>query len=59
MSSRRVDSQVSARDCLPPESLDLAGATYSLVRVFKHDFFAATCFYRAASAAGVLVVRED
>jgi hypothetical protein len=59
MSSRRVDSQVSARDCLPPESLELAGATYSLVRVFKHDFFAATCFYRAARPRAALVVRED
>jgi hypothetical protein len=29
----------------PPETIELAGRPYRLVRVFKHDFFAATCLY--------------
>lgn len=29
----------------PPATLDIAGAHYCLARVFKHDFFAATCLY--------------
>ena len=28
-----------------PESVEIAGASYRLVRVFKHDFFAATALY--------------
>jgi len=29
----------------PQERLQIAGGTYRLVRVFKHDFWAATCLY--------------
>jgi len=32
---------------VPPRTLRLAGARYRLVRVFKHDFLAATCLYEA------------
>jgi len=34
----------------PPETVELNGGTYRLVRVFKHDFFAATCLYEAVAA---------
>ena len=32
---------------LPPAALELHGRRYRLARVFKHDFFAATCLYEA------------
>jgi len=32
----------------PPATMRLAGGRYELVRIFKHDFFAATCLYRLA-----------
>jgi len=35
----------------PPEMLILRGWQYRLVRVFKHDFFAATCLYEAVASA--------
>ncbi len=35
----------------PPEKITLSGMTYRLVRVFKHDFYAATCLYRADDPA--------
>jgi len=43
----------------PPEALAVAGGHYCLVRVFKHDFFAATCLYEAAGPAafGQIVVK--
>lgn len=31
----------------PPGQIELAGRRYRLLRVFKHDFFAATCLYEA------------
>lgn len=34
----------------PPDELEVTGEKYALVRVFKHDFFAATCLYEAVSA---------
>ena len=34
----------------PPGVIELAGLSYRLVRVFKHDFFAATCLYESAQA---------
>jgi len=37
----------------PPTTVELEGAEYRLVRVFKHDFLAATCLYEAAGAAKV------
>ena len=36
----------------PAERLEIAGATYRLVRVFKHDFWAATCMYEREENAG-------
>jgi len=35
----------------PPETVELCGCAYRLVRVFKHDFFAATCLYETAGPA--------
>ena len=35
----------------PRAELEVAGAAYRLVRVFKHDFFAATCLYEAVGEA--------
>ena len=37
----------------PPETIELAGATYRLVRVFKHDFWAVTCLYEADGSAEI------
>jgi len=34
----------------PPGVVAVAGAQYRLVRVFKHDFFAATCLYEQATS---------
>lgn len=34
----------------PPTTVEIAGARYGLVRVFKHDFYAATCLYQARDA---------
>ena len=34
----------------PPAELTLARATYRLVKVFKHDFYAATCLYESSGA---------
>lgn len=36
----------------PPKTIELAGYRYVLVRVFKHDFWAATCLYELDSTAG-------
>lgn len=36
----------------PPGELTIGGAAYRLARVLKHDFFAATCLYEAASPPG-------
>ena len=33
----------------PPETLELRGLSYRRVKVFKHDFFAATCLYERAN----------
>ena len=35
----------------PPETVEVSGAAYRLARVFKHDFWAATCLYQAAAEA--------
>ena len=32
----------------PPQHIEVSGYEYSLERVFKHDFWAATCLYKAA-----------
>lgn len=40
----------------PPETIALTGCRYQLVRVFKHDFFAATCLYESLDTGGGKVV---
>ena len=42
------NKQMFALSSAPPEELSVAGAVYCLVRVFKHDFWAATCLYESA-----------
>ena len=44
-----ANKQMFALPHPPPERIELGGAAYRLVRVFKHDFFAATCLYEAAA----------
>lgn len=47
MTSRNM--QMFALPDAPPEELQVAGAMYRLTRVFKHDFWAATCLYEIRS----------
>jgi len=49
MPRRGVNSQMFALDSPPPRQIELAGTAYRLLRVFKHDFWAATCLYEPAS----------
>ena len=53
MDRRGRNTQLFALPKPPPETVELAGCAYRLVRVFKHDFFAATCLYEAAGPAEV------
>ena len=53
MPGRSRNVQMFALRRPPPERLELAGASYRLARVFKHDFFAATCLYEAPPTADV------
>ncbi len=46
MARRTTNTQMFALRRPPPERVELAGAAYRLERVFKHDFFAATCLYQ-------------
>jgi len=48
--TRRRNTQLFALRHPPPEQIELGGAAYRLARVFKHDFFAATCLYECAAA---------
>ena len=50
MERRRHNVQLFALAEPPPGSIDLGGGTYRLARVFKHDFFAATCLYERRDA---------
>ena len=34
-----------------PQNIQLSGQGYRLVKIFKHDFWAATCLYEAEPAA--------
>ncbi len=43
--SKSRNTRLFALGNKPPEPLLLAGHRYRLARVFKHDFFAATCLY--------------
>jgi hypothetical protein len=47
MPRRRSNTQMFALPAPPPGRLTVAGRAYALTRVFKHDFFAATCLYEA------------
>jgi len=51
MSHRRRNTQLFALRDAPPQHITLGGGPYRLVRVFKHDFFAATCLYQADADA--------
>ena len=42
----RTNTQLFALPHPPPPTIEAAGHRYALVRVFKHDFFAATCLYQ-------------
>ncbi len=45
------NTQMFALKAPPPETIEVAGAGYKLVRVFKHDFWAATCLYELDTTA--------
>ncbi|MBS3734682.1 MAG: hypothetical protein KGY99_07125 [Phycisphaerae bacterium] len=45
-----TNTQMFALRRRPPTRVQLAGGTYRLQRVFKHDFFAATCLYQRVDA---------
>ena len=51
MNKPRYNSQLFALRDRPPERIALAGGSYRLTKVFKHDFFAATCLYELDAAA--------
>jgi len=53
MNSRGRNTQLFALPQPPPETVELAGCVYRLVRVFKHDFYAATCLYETAEAVDI------
>ncbi len=51
--TRKTNTQMFALPAPPPERIVLGGARYALVRVFKHDFFAATCLYERVGGNGM------
>ncbi|MGC9455283.1 MAG: hypothetical protein ACP5HU_10530 [Phycisphaerae bacterium] len=54
MTRTGLDKQLFALRSPPPQRLALPGrGEYRLKRVFKHDFFAATCLYQAVGEADV------
>ena len=54
MRRNRRSIQMFALPGMPPKELVIAGEKYELLRVFKHDFFAATCLYRACGEAAAI-----
>ncbi len=48
--ARRVNAQMFALPHSPAEVLSVGGVEYGLERVFKHDFWAATCLYVSSDA---------
>lgn len=48
MNRRTANTQMFALRRPPPARLEVAGRAYTLVRVFKHDFYAATALYEPA-----------
>ncbi len=53
MPARRRNPQLFALPAGPPERIELGGAGYRIVRVYKHDFWAATCLYEAEAPTEV------
>lgn len=53
MARRSHNVQMFALRQPPPEVVTVVGGDYRLVRVFKHDFYAATCLYAATGPAEV------
>ena len=53
MTQRRANPQMFALRRPPAEAIEVGGCRYRLLRVFKHDFFAATCLYEADGPAEV------
>ena len=51
MPKRPRNAEMFALTQPPAERLVLGGAAYRLVRVFKHDFWAATCLYELVSSS--------
>ncbi|MBN1553134.1 MAG: hypothetical protein JXA11_00190 [Phycisphaerae bacterium] len=51
MSKKSRNMQMFALPDPPPEELSIAGKVYRLTRVFKHDFWAATCLYESDAAS--------
>ncbi len=51
MTTRPVNKQMFALREAPDDLIEIAGSEYRLVRVFKHDFWAATCLYEATGRA--------
>ena len=52
MRNRSHNTQMFALRDPPPARCRIGGADYRLVRVFKHDFYAATCLYERREAGG-------
>ncbi len=48
MTTRKQNTRMFALPARPQEQLDINHATYRLMRVFKHDFWAATCLYETS-----------
>ncbi len=51
MSPKHTNTQMFALRSPPADTIELAGGRYRLRRVFKHDFFAATCLYVSEGTA--------
>lgn len=51
MTRSSANSQFFALRGMPPAQVQVAGAAYRLVSVFKHDFWAATCLYELSGPA--------
>ncbi len=51
MARRHTNTQMFALQDAPPDRVQIAGRAYGLVRVFKHDFWAATCLYEREDAS--------
>jgi len=56
MAVHRTNSRLFALPAPPAEVVRVAGTDYRLRRVFKHDFFAATCLYEAEGAGSRRIV---